>query len=132
MMNYLFYWISGGLFITFDLTGFIIKTFCIKEQPESEKSKRVRKWGWVLGVVIGICANYFPRQPSETIKIFGLPVPVAYWVLENGKWLDYVSSFVIPTMVLNCILIAYVPQAAISIYLFIKARYGTKSKLDFA
>ena len=132
MIVSVFHWISGSLLITFNLTGFIIKKFYIKEQTVSEKLKLIRNGGWVLGVIIGICANYVPWQSSETIKIFGLPVPIAYWVLENDKWFDYVSSLIFPTMILNCILIAYAPQAAISIYLFVKEKYCTKSKLDFA
>ena len=129
MINHLFYWISGGLFFAFDLDGFVIKRFYIKEQDVSKKLKRIRKIGWVLGVIIGVGANYIPWQSSEAVKIFGLPVPIAYWVLENGSWRDYVSSFLIPTMVLNCILIAYAPQAAISMYLFIKKRFYTRSNL---
>jgi len=130
MISNQFYWISGGMFIAFDLAGLIIKRFYIKEQAVSKKLKLIRNYGWVLGVVIGVCANYVPWQSSETIKIFGLPFPVGYWVMENGQWFDYVSSLIIPFMVLNCVLIAYVPQAAVSIYLFIQERYFTKSKFD--
>ncbi len=125
MMVSVLHWISGGLFITFNLTGFIIKKFYIREQAVSKKLKLIRNCGWVLGVIIGICANYVPWKSTENIKIFGLPIPIAYWVLENGKWFDYVSSFIIPTMILNCILIAYMPQAVISMYLFIKDRSGS-------
>ena len=131
MINNPFYWISGGVFITFDLAGFIIKRFYIKEQASSKKLKHIRKYAWILGIVIGVCANYVPWQSSETTKIFGLPVPIAFWALENGNWFDYVSSFIIPSMILNCILIAYVPQAAISIYFFIKKRHATRPKFDF-
>ena len=76
-----------------------------------------------MGIVIGVGSNYIPWHASETIKVFGLPFPIGFWVLENGKWFDYVSSSIIPLMVLNCALIAFVPQAAIGYYIFIRERY---------
>lgn len=57
MIHNLFYWISGGLLITFDLAGFVIKRYYIKEQATVNKLKRIRKYGWILGVAIGVCAN---------------------------------------------------------------------------
>ena len=58
----------------------------------------------VTGCVVGIGLASVTWNWSETQLIVGLPIPVAAWELEGGRWLDFVSPISLLIWILDLII----------------------------
>jgi hypothetical protein len=53
-------------------------------------------FAWILGGAIGVYGGFFfEYQPTETLRVFGAPVPAVFLHLEgppdNQQWVDYIT-----------------------------------------
>jgi hypothetical protein len=53
--------------------------------------------GTAAGVWCGVCCEY---QVSDRLRVFSFPVPAAFFHLEDGLWIDYVTDA--PSVVACC------------------------------
>jgi hypothetical protein len=63
--------------------------------------------GTAAGVWCGVCCEY---QVSDRLRVFSFPVPAAFFHLEDGLWMDYVTAA--PALV-ACCNVGVVPFASV-------------------
>jgi hypothetical protein len=64
---------------------------------------------FLLGVAVGIwCAFYCEYHVSDRLRVISFPVPAAYFLLEDGQWVDYVTAVPILIVLLNVVSVAAV------------------------
>jgi len=69
----------------------------------------------VLGAAVGVWAAGVEYQASDTFRFAGCPLPVAYFHLENGHWVDYVTPAPPLNWVVNVIVIALLLLAPLNV-----------------
>jgi hypothetical protein len=49
---------------------------------------------FVAGASLGIwLAFFFEYQPSHRMRVFGFPLPIAFFVWEDDRWTDFVTPY---------------------------------------
>jgi len=86
----------------------------------------------VTSLVLGVPASFwfgavFQYQVTPTVKYCGFPFPAAVFVLENGRWVDYVSG--LPMVLVNVFLLTAIFLLPVLVALVLRALLRGKDSL---
>lgn len=87
---------------------------------------------WLVGAAAGFWSGvYYEYQPSPTLRVFGAPVPHAYFHLEGPpgeeKWMDYITEAPVFFAGSNVFIMAVVAACPIGLIYAIRCLIGRRS-----
>ncbi|NQT94554.1 MAG: hypothetical protein HQ559_17495 [Lentisphaerae bacterium] len=97
----------------------------ILASPQKRKRLIIFSAVLVLGVVAGYWLGFaFEYRASSMVRVFGCPLPLVVFNLEDGRWVDFIMPAPVLNGVINVIVITLLSLAPLNIIFRFPRKHG--------
>ena len=109
-------WLLGFAVATLDISACVIGKRLPPAALQTPRIRRVRHFALWFGVILSLLQLFLLWPYSGKWWILGFPFPGAAFEFRGSFWIDYVSGFTLPLLLLNIPLSVFLPHAMVIFY----------------